>query len=143
MAEAERNAPPTQPTHAVTMPPPAAAPAQAQAPSHTPCPACGMTISVRALKCEHCGVPLTAGMAKAARGHAADDTTTSDASEGGGGSALASWGVTMLIIGVGSFILPLMGLQFKILIPLGDAAPIGGVVLAILGGVLIAIGKSG
>lgn len=56
---------------------------------------------------------------------------------GGGGGALRGWGITLLILGIGSFILPLMNLQFRLLNALGDAAPVFGAVLAVVGAVLL------
>lgn len=45
-------------------------------------------------------------------------------------------GCFLFILGAGSFILPLFGLQFKLLMLFGDATPIVGVVLALVGLVL-------
>lgn len=44
-----------------------------------------------------------------------------------------------MILGVGSFILPLVGLQFRLLSLLGDSTPILGAMLAVAGGVLLAL----
>jgi hypothetical protein len=52
---------------------------------------------------------------------------------------MCSWGGTLLILGVGSFILPLVGLQFRLLSLLGDSTPILGAMLAVAGGVLLAL----
>lgn len=53
---------------------------------------------------------------------------------------LKRWGVTLLVLGVGSFILPLLGMQFRILNVFGDAQPIVGIGMAVLGGALLLIG---
>ena len=52
---------------------------------------------------------------------------------------MRTWGIWLLVLGVGAFVLPYFGLQFKILAVFGDALPLvaGGVALA--GGVLLAL----
>lgn len=50
---------------------------------------------------------------------------------------MRGWGITLLILGIGSFILPLMGMQFRLLSLFGDAAPIVGIALAVIGGLLL------
>jgi hypothetical protein len=47
-------------------------------------------------------------------------------------------GVWMLVLGLGSFVLPLFGLQFRLLRFAGDSQWIAGTVLAIIGGLLVA-----
>lgn len=51
-------------------------------------------------------------------------------------------GVWVLILGLGSFILPMFGFQFRILSIFGDAAPLVGIILTILGIVLLVVGIS-
>jgi membrane protein implicated in regulation of membrane protease activity len=51
-------------------------------------------------------------------------------------------GTTLLILGIGSFILPAIGIQFKIMYIFGDATPIVAIGFAIVGLVLIIVGKS-
>ena len=46
-------------------------------------------------------------------------------------------GVYCLIFGVGSFVLPMLGLQFRLLSLFGSATPLVGLGLAVLGGVLV------
>jgi putative Mn2+ efflux pump MntP len=47
-------------------------------------------------------------------------------------------GVALLVFGIGSFILPLIGMQFRLLSIFGEGSqPIVGVVLAVIGAVLI------
>jgi hypothetical protein len=43
----------------------------------------------------------------------------------------------LLVLGIGSFILPFFGLQFRLLKIFGDAQPIISVIMALLGGVLL------
>jgi hypothetical protein len=54
-------------------------------------------------------------------------------------NALLGWGVIFLIFGVGSFILPLMGVQFKLLALFGEATPYIGGGLAVIGAVLVVL----
>ena len=58
---------------------------------------------------------------------------------GGGGGALRGWGITLLILGIGSFILPLMNLQFRLLNVFGEATPFLGAGLAVVGAVLLVL----
>ncbi len=53
---------------------------------------------------------------------------------------MKGWGVFCIILGVGSFILPKMGVQFKLISIFGEAAPVVGGVLVLLGVVLLVIG---
>jgi len=46
---------------------------------------------------------------------------------------MRSWGIYLLIFGIGSFLLPMMGLQFKLLSFLGSSTPIVGGVLTLAG----------
>ena len=52
---------------------------------------------------------------------------------------MAGWGLALLILGIGSFILPLLGFQFRLLRPFSEAQPILGIALIISGGILIAL----
>jgi uncharacterized membrane protein YgdD (TMEM256/DUF423 family) len=52
---------------------------------------------------------------------------------------MRSWGIYLLIFGIGSFLLPLMGLQFKLLSLLGNSTPIVGGVLTVAGIVLLVL----
>jgi hypothetical protein len=45
----------------------------------------------------------------------------------------------MMILGLGGFLLPLMGLQFKLLLLLGDSTPYVAAGLAVLGGILLGV----
>ena len=46
-------------------------------------------------------------------------------------------GCFLLILGAGAFILPIFGLQFKILMLFGDATPIAAIISAVIGGGLL------
>jgi len=52
---------------------------------------------------------------------------------------MRSWGIYLLIFGIGSFLLPMMGLQFKLLSLLGISTPIVGGVLTVAGIVLLVL----
>jgi uncharacterized membrane protein YgdD (TMEM256/DUF423 family) len=52
---------------------------------------------------------------------------------------MRSWGIYLLIFGIGSFLLPMMGLQFKLLSLLGNSTPIVGGVLTVAGVVLLVL----
>ncbi|MCE2801403.1 MAG: hypothetical protein LW724_17860 [Planctomycetaceae bacterium] len=52
---------------------------------------------------------------------------------------MRSWGIYLLIFGIGSFLLPMMGLQFKLLSLLGNSTPIVGGVLTVAGIVLLVL----
>lgn len=49
-----------------------------------------------------------------------------------------AWGIRLMIIGIGAFALPLIGLQFRVLNLLGAVLPVAAVVLGIVGFVLFA-----
>jgi hypothetical protein len=53
---------------------------------------------------------------------------------------MKSWGVTCLILGVGSYVLPKFGMQFRLLSLFGEATPIVAAVLTVLGIVLLVVG---
>jgi hypothetical protein len=53
---------------------------------------------------------------------------------------MARFGIFLLIMGVGSLILPMMGRQFVLMSLLDPAQPVAGVVIAALGGLLIFLG---
>ena len=44
-----------------------------------------------------------------------------------------AWGIRLMVIGIGAFVLPLFGYQFRILAPFGYAIPIAATVVAIAG----------
>ena len=52
---------------------------------------------------------------------------------------MKKWGIYLIVLGIGSFLLPMLGLQFRILVLFGEAAPvIGGILLVI--GIFMVIG---
>jgi hypothetical protein len=52
------------------------------------------------------------------------------------------WGVILLFLGIGSFILPLIGMQFRLINIFGDDPATSAIVFIIAGAVLVAIGKA-
>lgn len=52
---------------------------------------------------------------------------------------MRSIGTWLLILGIGSFVLPLFGLQFKLLNAAGEGAPYIGLGAAVLGGLLLGV----
>jgi hypothetical protein len=57
----------------------------------------------------------------------------------GGFYFMRNFGITLLILGIGSFILPYFGYQFKIFNSLGEYEKIVEIGVAVLGAVLIAV----
>lgn len=53
---------------------------------------------------------------------------------------MVRFAIFLLILGVGSFILPLMGRQFILMSIFGEAAPAVAIGMIILGGVLLVLG---
>jgi len=51
------------------------------------------------------------------------------------------WGVLLIVLGVGSFILPFFGVQFRILMLFGSFQWIVSIIIAIIGVVLLVKGK--
>jgi hypothetical protein len=56
---------------------------------------------------------------------------------------MRGWGIILLIFGIGSFVLPMMGMQFRLLSIFGEAAPIVGIILAVVGALLLALSFRG
>lgn len=52
---------------------------------------------------------------------------------------MRQWGIYLLIFGVGAFILPMIGLQFKILNVFGESLPLVAVAMALAGGVMVGL----
>ncbi len=52
---------------------------------------------------------------------------------------MRSWGIWLLVFGIGSFVLPFMGLQFKILSLFGESLPMVAGAMAVVGAVLLAL----
>ena len=53
---------------------------------------------------------------------------------------MARLGIFLLIMGIGSLILPMMGRQFVLMSLLGPAQPVAGIAIAAVGGLLIFLG---
>jgi len=56
---------------------------------------------------------------------------------------MRSTGIWLLVLGVGAFILPFFGLQFKVLSLFGDALPMVAGGMALVGAVLVALSFRG
>jgi|GEM_PF-4687558 len=56
---------------------------------------------------------------------------------------MRSWGVWMIVLGAGSFILPLFNLQFMLLNYLGPARPIVAVFMIAIGGAMVYFDSDG
>ncbi len=52
---------------------------------------------------------------------------------------MRQWGTYLLIFGVGAFVLPMFGLQFKILSVFGDSLPLVAGAMAAAGGVMVGL----
>jgi hypothetical protein len=52
---------------------------------------------------------------------------------------MRQWGIYLLIFGVGAFVLPMMGLQFKILSVFGESLPLVAGAMAVAGGVMVGL----
>jgi hypothetical protein len=52
---------------------------------------------------------------------------------------MRSWGIWLVILGVGAFVLPYFGLQFKILSMFGEALPMVAGGIAVVGAVLLGL----
>jgi len=53
---------------------------------------------------------------------------------------MKAWGATFLLIGLGSFVLPAIGMQFRLVSLFGDSHVLGGAICAGLGGLLMLAG---
>lgn len=56
---------------------------------------------------------------------------------------MRSWGIWLVILGVGAFVLPFFGLQFKILAMFGEALPMVAGGIAVIGAVLLGLSFRG
>lgn len=56
---------------------------------------------------------------------------------------MRTWGIWLLVLGVGAFILPYFGLQFKILNVLGEALPMVAGGIAVVGAAMLALSFRG
>jgi hypothetical protein len=52
---------------------------------------------------------------------------------------MRGWGILLIVLGVGSFILPMMGMQFRLLSIFGEYTNIAGAVMAVIGVILLGI----
>ncbi len=56
---------------------------------------------------------------------------------------MRGWGITLLILGIGSFVLPMVGMQFQLLQLFGESQSIAGIAMALIGGVLVVLSLRG
>jgi len=54
---------------------------------------------------------------------------------------MKSWGIFFIIMGVGSLVLPLLGVQFILMSLLDSGQPWSGIGVALVGGVMIYLGS--
>jgi hypothetical protein len=52
---------------------------------------------------------------------------------------MRSWGIWLLVLGIGAFVLPYAGLQFKILAIFGESLPLVAGGMAVIGAVMLAL----
>ena len=52
---------------------------------------------------------------------------------------MRSWGIWLLVLGAGAFVLPYLGLQFKILSLFGESLPMVAGGMAVVGAVLLGL----
>lgn len=129
-------------------PPPV--PARRGAPASA-CPGCGGPLEPGAVFCTGCGYNLRTGKQVSTKVLAPEKvklemvaapkraTASASAGGGGGGGETPGFAVGLIILGAGSALLPLMGLQFRVLAPLGPYAPIAGAGLAFIGALVCLI----
>jgi hypothetical protein len=55
---------------------------------------------------------------------------------------MRGWGITLIILGVGSFILPLMGMQFALVSVFGEAQMPAAIGMIVIGGAMVYFGES-
>ena len=54
---------------------------------------------------------------------------------------MASIGILLIILGIGSILLPMFDIQFRIMSLLDDYQPIAGIVVAVIGAALVLLGR--
>jgi hypothetical protein len=59
------------------------------------------------------------------------------------GGMMAKLGMTLVLLGVGSFVLPLVGLQFRVLSLFGENQAIAAIGMVVVGGLMLAAGSRG
>lgn len=55
---------------------------------------------------------------------------------------MIGWGITLIIIGAGSLLLPMLGYQFTLMELVDDFQPYAGIVVAIIGAALVLLGMN-
>lgn len=56
---------------------------------------------------------------------------------------MIGWGVMLIVLGIGSLILPQFNIQFRLMSLLDGAQPIAGIVVAAIGALLVVLGLRG
>jgi hypothetical protein len=56
---------------------------------------------------------------------------------------MKGWGFVFLVLGIGSFLFPMLDMQFRFLSFFGDATPVVGGVFAVVGALLLLLGIRG
>jgi putative Mn2+ efflux pump MntP len=56
------------------------------------------------------------------------------------GAVVIGWGITLIVFGAGSLLLPLLGWQFAIMEIVDDFQPYAGMVVAVIGAALVLLG---
>ena len=52
---------------------------------------------------------------------------------------MRGWGILLIVMGIGSFILPMMGMQFRLLSIFGEHTGIAGAAMAVIGVILLGV----
>jgi hypothetical protein len=55
---------------------------------------------------------------------------------------MVGWGILLLVLGVGSLLLPMLNMQFRLMEIVDPYQPWAGIVVAVIGGVLVFIGQT-
>jgi hypothetical protein len=55
---------------------------------------------------------------------------------------MVGWGILLLVLGVGSLLLPMLDMQFRLMELLDPYQPWAGIVVAVIGGVLVFMGQT-
>lgn len=54
---------------------------------------------------------------------------------------MVGWGIFLIILGAGSLLLPLIGIQFQLMELLDDYQPYAGIIVAVIGAALVFMGQ--
>ena len=56
------------------------------------------------------------------------------------GGVMIGWGITLAVLGFGSLVMPMFGLQFKIMSLLDGGQPFAGIIIGVVGVILVVAG---